>query len=132
MLQIIFLNMSKFALLLLLLQPVIACAEQPQPQPVQLELKGNKTQGGLLIGYTDPGARVQYGEYSLRVSPEGIFIIGFGRDAELKQNITLLRADGASLEQTIELVGRKYEIQKLDGLPDDKVTPPKKEWDRIA
>jgi murein DD-endopeptidase MepM/ murein hydrolase activator NlpD len=108
----------------------LACAAQASPPELQLE--GNKTQGGLLIGRTIPGTRVEYGEYSVRVSPEGVFIIGFDRDAELKQTFKLLKPDGTGETHTIELAKRQYEVQHVDGLPRDKVTPPEKEWARIA
>jgi murein DD-endopeptidase MepM/ murein hydrolase activator NlpD len=115
---------------------VLSCASQavePQPEPAtEFRLEGNKTQGGLLIGRVSPGSRVEYGEYTLRVSPEGVFIIGFGRNAELKQAIKLTDAGGNSRDYIIDLAGREYEVQKLDGLPDEKVTPPEKQWDRIA
>jgi murein DD-endopeptidase MepM/ murein hydrolase activator NlpD len=131
--------MYRFSIFLsLLLAFAFACATQApkleaQAEPqTELKLEGHKTQGGLLIGRTAPGTRVEYGEYSLRVSPEGVFIIGFGRDAELKQTIKLLKPDGASETHVIDLAQREYKVQHVDGLPEDKVTPPKKEWDRIA
>lgn len=131
------LNMRKlgFLALPLLFAAALASASQamePESGREPLKLEGHKTQGGLVIGRTVPGARIEYGEYSLRVSPEGVFIIGFGRDAELKQSIRLLTPDGASQTHTIDLARREYEIQHVDGLPKDKVTPPEKEWDRIA
>ncbi|HEX5057285.1 MAG TPA: M23 family metallopeptidase [Gammaproteobacteria bacterium] len=119
----------------------VACASPALETPVmekipgpesRLMLEGHLTQGGLLIGRTVPGARVEYGEYTPRVSPEGVFIVGFGRDAELKQSIRLVGPDGKSETHVIDLAGREYEVQHVDGLPQEKVTPPKKEWDRIA
>src|SRR5688572_9649080 len=94
------LNMQKFGFLMLSLLFAFACASQavePQPKPeTEFKLEGNKTQGGLLVGRTAPGTRVEYGEYTLRVSPEGVFIIGFGRDADLKQTIRLVKPGGES------------------------------------
>jgi murein DD-endopeptidase MepM/ murein hydrolase activator NlpD len=112
----------------------VACASQavePETKREPLKLEGQKTQGGLVIGRTSPGARVEYGEYSLRVSPEGVFIIGFGRDAAAKQTIRLVQPDGMSETHSIDLALREYEVQRLEGLPQDKVTPPEKEWLRI-
>jgi murein DD-endopeptidase MepM/ murein hydrolase activator NlpD len=113
----------------------VACASQavePEPKRELLKLEGQKTQGGLVIGRASPGARVEYGEYSLRVSPEGVFIIGFGRDAGAKQTIRLVQPDGMSETYNIDLAPREYEVQRLEGLPQDKVTPPEKEWLRIS
>ena len=49
-----------------------------------VELQGRFTQGGLIRGKTQAGARVSLDGRNLRVSPDGIFIFGFGRDAPAK------------------------------------------------
>ena len=53
-------------------------AEQGWAAGVRLE--GDYTQGGLLIGRTAPDARVSLNGQPVRVSPEGVFLVGFGRD----------------------------------------------------
>ena len=123
---------SIYLLPILLSVACVSRALETSAPESRLELEGHKTQGGLLIGHTVPGTRLEYGERTLHVSPDGVFIIGFGRDAELKQSIRLAGPDGKSETQVFDLAGREYEVQHLDGLPPEKVTPPRKEWDRIA
>ncbi len=43
-------------------------------------LEGKQIQGGLMVGQTDPGARVKLDGETVRVSPDGVFLLGFGRD----------------------------------------------------
>ncbi|MEJ2453471.1 MAG: M23 family metallopeptidase [Candidatus Thiodiazotropha sp.] len=96
-----------------------------------LELKGDLMQGGMVIGTTEPGNRVVYDGQAIRVSPEGLFILGFGRDDELEHTLEVKRGD-ASVEKRDLIIGkRQYQIQRIDGLPPSKVTPPKRDWERI-
>jgi murein DD-endopeptidase MepM/ murein hydrolase activator NlpD len=111
----------------------IFCAACLIAGPIQaLQWQGDKTQGALLIGRVAPGTQVQYADFKIPVSPEGVFLIGFGREAELKQNIKLTKPDGGTETHSIELTARKYDVQNVDGLPKDKVSPTEKEWQRIA
>jgi murein DD-endopeptidase MepM/ murein hydrolase activator NlpD len=111
----------------------IFCAACLVAGPLQaLQWQGDKTQGALLIGRVAPGTQVQYADLKIPVSPEGVFLIGFGREAELKQNIKLIKPDGGTEAHSIELTARKYDVQNVDGLPKDKVSPTEKEWQRIA
>ena len=45
-----------------------------------LELDGTLKQGGLVIGRTSPGAEVRFDGRPVRVSADGVFLIGFHRD----------------------------------------------------
>ncbi len=110
-------------LLLTFIAPVLLAA------PVAL--KGDLVQGGLVIGETGPGNRVFYDGDPIRVSPEGLFLLGFGRDDKL-EHILEVKRQGKTLERrTLVIAKREYEIQRIDGLPPSKVTPPKREWERI-
>ncbi len=102
--------------------------------PVQAEtlgLKGDFMQGGMVIGETTPGNRVLFDGESIRVSPEGLFLLGFGRDDTLEHSLTVQK-EGKTLEQRRVVIGKRdYRIQRIDGLPPSKVTPPKRDWERI-
>jgi len=90
---------------------------------IPLHLSGEAVQGGLLIGRTRPGADVRLDGRVLRVTDEGLFLIGFGRDAT--QPVTLsINAIGGRLEQVLSPASRDWRIQHVDGLPAEKVTPP--------
>lgn len=95
-------------------------------------LEGNFIQGGLVRGRTDPKAVVELDGRRISVSPDGIFIIGFTRDAPAKATLKLRLADGTEEVQVLEIAQRQYDIQRLDGLPDKYVTPPPEVLARIA
>ena len=96
-----------------------------------LTLEGDFLQGGMAIGQTDPGDEVVFDGETLHLSPQGVFILGFGRDDELQHRLLIRRA-GKLIEQRDLAIGkREYQIQRIDGLPPAKVTPPKADWERI-
>ena len=88
-----------------------------------LELEGTFIQGGLIRGKTEPGATVTFNERKVRVSPGGIFLIGFTRDAASTASLTVRTASGERQSRTLEIAKRSYDIQKIDGLPAAMVTP---------
>ena len=94
-------------------------------------LEGTFAQGGLVFGRTDPRAKVEFEGRPVRVSPDGVFVIGFGRDAPPKATLRLRYPDGVEEVQELEVEQRDYDIQRLDGLPDRMVTPPPETWERI-
>jgi murein DD-endopeptidase MepM/ murein hydrolase activator NlpD len=115
-----------------------AWAHDPAPVPEAsmieepgLRLQGTFAQGGLLFGRTEPGASVTLDGASVRVSPTGIFVIGFGRDHGHGSELELRFADGAKIARTLSISRRAYNIQKINGLPSAQVTPPKALLDRI-
>ena len=96
-----------------------------------LSLEGDFLQGGMVIGKTIPGDQVSVNGVSVRVSSEGVFLLGFGRDDKLQHNLVVKR-DGMVVERREISIGkRSYQIQRIDGLPKSKVTPPKRDWKRI-
>ena len=102
------------ALLVLLAAPV-----QAQAQEVRFD--GQLVQGGLVVGTTAPGAAVALDGKTVRVSPDGKFVLGFARD----QRTARLEVWAAGAARTLDLkVGaRKFDIQRIDGLPEAQVTP---------
>ena len=96
-----------------------------------LSLKGPITQGGLVVGQTEPGTVVTFEGRKVRVSPEGVFVIGFSRDAPPTAKLELHHPDGSMGTRILQVKKRKYRIQRIDGLPPKMVTPPKKVLARI-
>tara|TARA_Y100001973_G_scaffold35149_1_gene52923 strand:- start:2715 stop:3554 length:840 start_codon:yes stop_codon:yes gene_type:complete len=88
-----------------------------------IQLHGAKTAGGLLIGKTAPSNQVKLNEQTLKVSPEGVVVFGFERDAQGVQKLTIQLADGTQHEQLIELAPREYKIDRVEGVPQRTVTP---------
>ena len=89
-----------------------------------LILDGDAVQGGLMVGRTDPGTLVLFEGRAVRVSPSGVFLIGFTRDAGPTSVLELRFADGTVRKEAISVAPRKYDVQRIDGLPPRMVTPP--------
>ena len=88
-----------------------------------IELDGNLMQGGLVVGHAPPGSTVTLDGTAVRVGSDGVFILGFGREAAATAELLVVRADGAQDHRTLAIEQREYEIQRIDGLPEQMVTP---------
>ncbi len=88
-----------------------------------LRLDGPLTPGGLLRGSAGPGAVVTLDGRKLPVSPEGYFLVGFGRDAAPHAALEVRFGDGAVERRPLHLAKRAYTVQRIDGLPSRQVSP---------
>lgn len=86
-------------------------------------LVGSLTQGALMIGKTLPGSQVKQDNEMVRVSAQGEFLLGFGRDEAEQSLLMIVLPDGRQVGETLQIGRRKYDIQRIDGLPSRKVTP---------
>jgi murein DD-endopeptidase MepM/ murein hydrolase activator NlpD len=87
-----------------------------------LEIYGEAQPGAVMIGKTDPGSSVFLNEERIDVDSRGYFLIGFGRDAEGQQVVTV-RLDDVVKTRKIDLKSRNYSVQRVDGVPQKTVTP---------
>ncbi|HEX3498552.1 MAG TPA: M23 family metallopeptidase [Stellaceae bacterium] len=110
-----------FLLLALCLTPSLAHA---------LDLAGKFVQGGLVLATTAPGATVTLDGRAVPVAPDGHFVFGFGRDATAAVLIVTL-PDGERDERHLTIEKREYDIQHVDGVPQNTVTPDPAELARI-
>jgi murein DD-endopeptidase MepM/ murein hydrolase activator NlpD len=96
-----------------------------------LRFMGDAVQGGLVIGRVGPGNEVWVDGKPVRVQ-DGTFCFGFGRDAD-KPAVVRVRYP-KSYEETREVAPKKrnFRIQKINGLPEKYVSPPKEILERIA
>jgi len=86
-------------------------------------LKGRFVQSGFAVGQTAPGGDL-WVDGTLRgpVDRSGSFYVGFDRDAPISSTIEIRHGDKA--EQTsLSIAPTTYDIQRVDGLPQDTVTP---------
>ncbi len=88
-----------------------------------LSLEGQRTQGALLRGQVASGVTVKLGDRAVRTTPEGFFAVGFGRDADLEQVLTLEK-QGETQQVPVTLSKRDYDIQRIEGVPKRTVEPP--------
>ena len=108
--------------------PSIAAASDAPPFS-QVFVQGHRgvlTQGGLIVLRLQPETHVWLnGEAVDQLDNQAL--IGFGRDAELTQQLRFARmVDGRSQDETHTLMLKKrdYNIQRIEGLPRKMVTPP--------
>jgi len=90
---------------------------------VAVELTGTAVQGGLIFGKAAPGSSVTLDEKTVVVSPEGQFVIGFGRDETGTRKLGIQPPDGNTQITELPVKARDYAIERVDGLPPSRVTP---------
>jgi murein DD-endopeptidase MepM/ murein hydrolase activator NlpD len=98
---------------------------------VPLDIKGAAVEGGLLFGVTAPGATVQVDGKPHEVAADGHFLIGFGRDAAGTVHIEV-RLGSETTRRDIAVADRDFKIERIDGLPQRKVTPDPADIARIG
>ena len=94
------------------------------------EFKGKFEQGSFILGKTDPDSKVQIDNKKVRVSKNGYFAFGLGRDRKNDVVIKIIK-NGNSKTIQKRILKREYKIQKIDGLPPKQVTPPPEVYERI-
>ena len=110
---------------------LLFCLLPPQPLLAELRLTGSFTQGGLLQGQVAPGTRVFYDERAIKLTADGRFVLGFGRDAAERQSLTLIAPDGQVLIEDVVLAPRDYRIERINGISQRLMAPSKSDLQRI-
>ena len=95
-----------------------------------VEFQGKFIQGHFIIGKTESGTKVLIDKKEVRTSDDGYFVFGIGRDRKYDVVITLNK-DGNKQKIVKKVLKRKYDIQRIDGLPEEQVTPPEEVYVRI-
>ena len=91
-----------------------------------IEFKGKFIQGHYIIGKTKPGSKIIIDKREVKVSKDGYFAFGIGKDR--KFDITITENNKKIIKK---IQKRKYNVQRIDGLPKKKVTPPEEFYARI-
>ena len=95
-----------------------------------IEFEGKFLQGHYIIGITNPSAKIIIDKKEVKVSNDGYFVFGIDRDR--KFDLTITKIQNGKKEKIIKKVlKRKYNIQRIDGLEESKVTPPESVYKRI-
>lgn len=95
-------------------------------------IEGDLIQGGLIIGRTEPGAKVRLGENRIPVGANGLFAFGFRRDASPQIKLTIIYLDGGKDLFDLAVGQRDYDIQRIEGVASRLVEPPAETLNRIA
>ena len=95
-----------------------------------IEFKGKFMQGNLILGMTEPNAKILVGKKKVKVSENGDFVFGIDRDQKYDLIFTKILNEKKTII-TKKVIKRKYNIQRIDGLAENKVTPPESVYKRI-
>ena len=113
--------MKKILLILAILFPLEVSA---------IEFIGNFSQGNFILGKTEPNTKIIVNKTEVRVSKDGYFVFGIDRDR--KYDLVITKIWNGKKEKIVKkILKRKYKIQRIDGLPENKVTPPESVYKRI-
>ncbi len=113
------------------LSAALLCCIALRAEAMEVTLKGEFTQGGLIFGQSVPGASASLNGEALRMTPDGRFVFGFGRDAAPSATLTVTAPDGTVETRELQVTQRDYKIQRIDGIKKDYVSPPEEVLARI-
>ena len=88
--------------------------------------EGKFIQGSFILGKTEPGYEVFIDKKKVKVTFDGFFVFGLGRD---RKNDVVITINKKKIVKKV--YKRKYNIQRIDGLEEKKVTPPEEVYERI-
>lgn len=97
----------------------------------EITFSGAFAQGGIVFGQTEPGTILMLDDLPVRVDGDGAFVFGFHRDAPKTSTLVITRPDGTVEHRTLEIEIREFNVQRIDGLPENMVSPPQELMDRI-
>ncbi|MBC4014517.1 M23 family metallopeptidase [Siccirubricoccus deserti] len=90
------------------------------------------TQGGFVTGRVAPGTKLALDGRALRIGPGGEYAFGFGRDHGPEAVLSVTPPGGHPAAQRLAITKRRWNIQRLEGLPGAMVTPPPEIMARIT
>lgn len=114
------------AALLALLAANTAPADAPAPT-----LEGEIVQGGLVVGRASPDARVEIDGKPVPQASDGTFLIGIARDRERPLQLAVDYGERGVHRSQLAPRKRNFDVQRIDGLPREKVTPDPAALERI-
>ena len=95
-------------------------------------VSGAIEQGSMALGQAPAGSRVALDGRPLRVTATGRFVFGFGPNQTTAALVTVRYPEGGGDSRSYTPAKRDYDIQRVDGLPQNTVTPPADVTARIA
>ena len=102
-----------------------------QASPVEApELTGIWKPGAMLIGQTESDATVLFNDKALTLTPRGQFIVALGRDAQGPVQLKIMQRNQQQVFE-YQVQHREYNIQRIEGVPQNTVTPPPQVLSRI-
>lgn len=94
-------------------------------------IQGKWQQGSILRGQLPAGDRLFFLNREVPVSADGHFVLGLGRDFPATATLTVKTAAGESGEFRYPVKPQQYNIQRVEGVPQQTVTPDPAHLERI-
>lgn len=98
--------------------PLVVSLEKPD-----LKLKGKLKQGSLIFGQTDPQNTATLNHKNLKMTADGLFVMGFHRDAGGEHQLAIVSPGGKQTEYQLNISPRSYDIQYIEGIPKKMMQP---------
>jgi murein DD-endopeptidase MepM/ murein hydrolase activator NlpD len=99
---------------------------------VRFTVTGAMEQGSLALGSASPGSAAALDGRPLAITPDGHFVFGFADDQTRAALVTVRYPEGGGDSRSFKPKPRQSEIQRVNGLPQNTVTPPPEVEARIA
>lgn len=112
-------NMARWSVLGLFLSFGVGAFAQAEG----IALDGRMEQGGLVFGTVPPGTQLALEGRAVSVSERGRFVFGLDRDAKSSAALEAKFPDGSVTTQTLIVAPRDWIVERVDGLPQNTVTP---------
>lgn len=116
----------------MVLLPLALAAQGANPSDRGSELPAQVQQGAMVIGRTMAANRVEVGGRTLRLTDDGRFVFGIGRDQTEPVQVDILWFDGVRETLQVQVNPRDWPVERIDGVPPSTVDPPPAIAERIA
>ncbi len=88
--------------------------------------------GGYVVIQTAPDSTVEFMDTLYKLDSKGYLAIGFSRELSGSHQIVITSPSGSVERKEIKIASRKYNIQRIKGVPASRVTPPPEVANRIS
>ena len=95
------------------------------------QIRGQAQQGDLMVFKVRAGSQILLDGAPLVLSPLGYFAFGFHREDRTAVHLNILSPEGDIQHLSLTPQARKYDIQRINNLPEAMVTPPQEVIDQI-
>lgn len=116
---------------LLLLVAAALCSFLTMPTWAMPDGYGVLQGGGYFVGRTEPESHVRFAGQSVPVDAQGRYLLGFERMMRGEYPLSVSVPGQAEQRFQLEIEGRDYRIQRVDGLDPSRVNPPEEQLARI-
>jgi len=93
---------------------------RPAAAAVTLTERG-LTQGGFVIGRAAPGTQIALDGRALRVTTDGAFAFGFGRDQGAAAMLAVTGPDNRREDRRLTIAPRQWRVERVNGVPPRQV-----------